>query len=165
MALDPASGDTRVAGRAAHNACFTLVLPQEWTLTTDDEGAAILKDESSAATLKLDTRAVAAGGGLDDLATRDADFLRRDYEDLLGRPAQAITLSSVAAGAKRWSATWVDMNLPSASHSLTVETFIVPLTSASVLELTLTDVPGREAYEALMRGALGGLKVEAQCRA
>ena len=102
-----------------------------------------------------------------DLAIRDAAALQRDYEELMGQPAQSVSLSSEAgAGAIRWSATWIDANLPTASNAMTVETLIVPLSSEWVLELSLSGVRSREGYEALAWRLLARLKVEgrAACR-
>lgn len=94
-----------------------------------------------------------------DLARRDAAYLQSDYESLLGRPAQSVSLTSPVPGAIRWSATWSDANLPSASRSLTVETFIVPLSKEWVLELSLADAGSREIYDALMKRILSSLEV------
>ncbi|MPR07156.1 hypothetical protein [Microvirga tunisiensis] len=100
-----------------------------------------------------------------DLATRDAAVLQQDYEQLLGRPAQSVSLSS-DAGATRWSATWIDASLPSASHAMTVETLIVPLSSEWVLELSLSGVDTQEAYNGLAGHLLARLKVQGRpaCR-
>jgi hypothetical protein len=94
-----------------------------------------------------------------DLASRDAAVLQRDYEELLGRPAQSVSLSS-NAGATRWSATWVDANLPTTSHAMTVETLIVLLSAEWVLELSLSGVETQEAYNALTQRLLSRLKVQ-----
>ena len=93
-----------------------------------------------------------------DLASRDAAFLQKDYEELLGRPAQSVSLSSTGRRA-RWSATWIDANLPSASQSMTVETLIVPLSGEWVLELSLTGIEFREASDALAEQLLARLKL------
>jgi hypothetical protein len=72
-----------------------------------------------------------------------------------------VSLTSPVPGATRWSATWVDVNLPSASRAMTIETFIVPLSRDWVLELSLAEVPAGAAYDALARSLLSGLAVRA----
>jgi hypothetical protein len=101
-----------------------------------------------------------------DLAHRDAAFLQRDYEGLLGRPAQSVSLTSPVPGATRWSATWVDASLPSSSRAMTVDALIVPLSNEWVLELSLHDVQEGEVHDALSRRILTGLRVNtgAACR-
>jgi hypothetical protein len=95
-----------------------------------------------------------------DLAGRDAAILQRDYESLLGRPAQSVILASSASGASRWSATWIDANLPAPSRSLTIETFIVPLSREWVLELSFSNVEAREAHDDLTQTLLKDLMVQ-----
>jgi hypothetical protein len=154
--FNAAAQQTLVTGRAAPDLCFSLSLPEEWRRT--EEG---LKAVRSDASLALGLRSAEELSALPqpDLAGRDAAALQQDYEDLLGRPAQSISLST-DAGATRWSATWVDANLPMASHAMTVETLIVPLSNAWVLELSLSGVETREAYDALAARVLARLRVQ-----
>jgi len=154
--FNAAAQQTLVTGRAAPDLCFSLSLPEEWRRT--EEG---LKAVRSDASLALGLRSAKELSALPqpDLAGRDAAALQQDYEDLLGRPAQSISLST-DAGATRWSATWVDANLPMASHAMTVETLIVPLSNAWVLELSLSGVETREAYDALAARLLARLRVQ-----
>ena len=60
----------------------------------------------------------------------------------------------------RWSATWIDANLPMPSRAITVETFIVPLSAEWVLELTPAHVETLAAYEAIVQPLLAGLTVQ-----
>jgi len=154
--FNAAAQQTLVTGRAAPDLCFSLSLPEEWRRT--EEG---LKAVRSDASLALGLRSAEELSSLPqpDLAGRDAAALQQDYEGLLGRPAQSISLST-DAGATRWSATWVDANLPMASHAMTVETLIVPLSNAWVLELSLSGVETREAYDALAARLLARLRVQ-----
>jgi len=154
--FNAAAQQTLVTGRAAPDLCFSLSLPEEWRRT--EEG---LKAVRSDASLALGLRSAEELSALPqpDLAGRDAAALQQDYEGLLGRPAQSISLST-DAGATRWSATWVDANLPMASHAMTVETLIVPLSNAWVLELSLSGVETREAYDALAARLLARLRVQ-----
>ena len=154
--FNAAAQQTLVTGRAAPDLCFSLSLPEEWRRT--EEG---LKAVRSDASLAVSLRSAEELSALPqpDLASRDAAALQQDYEDLLGRPAQSVS-QSTDAGATRWSATWVDANLPMTSHAMTVETLIVPLSNAWVLELSLSGVETREAYDALAARLLARLRVQ-----
>jgi hypothetical protein len=153
---DPMMRQTWVTGRAASDLCFSLSLPDEWQRA--DGG---IKAASSDGELSLSLRSARELRDMPqpDLVGRDAAALQQDYEGLLGRPAQSVSLSS-KAGAARWSATWIDANLPTASHAITVETLIVPLSGEWVLELSLSGVETREAYNALTQHMLARLKVQ-----
>jgi hypothetical protein len=160
--FDSLTHQTRVSGKVAPDLCFSFTLPDEWRLTE-----AGLKAIVTDADLTVGLRSAQELRDMpqSDLATRDAAVLQQDYEQLLGRPAQSVSLSS-DAGATRWSATWIDASLPSASHAMTVETLIVPLSSEWVLELSLSGVDTQEAYNGLAGHLLARLKVQGRpaCR-
>jgi hypothetical protein len=160
--FDPSARETRLTNRVAPDLCFSLALPQEWRPVHEGEDIR-MKAVSSDALLEIGLRSARELQDLPqaDLAQRDAAFLQRDYEGMLGRPAQSVSLTSPVPGATRWSATWVDVNLPSASRAMTIETFIVPLSRDWVLELSLAEVPAGAAYDALARSLLSGLAVRA----
>jgi hypothetical protein len=143
-------------GRVAPDLCFSLSLPDEWRQTEGGVRAALSDRELS---VNLRSSQELRDLPQPDLVSRDAAALQQDYEELLGRPAQSVSLSS-SAGATRWSATWIDANLPTASHDMTVETLIVPLSSEWVLELSLSGAETREAYNALAQHLLARLKVQ-----
>jgi hypothetical protein len=161
--FDPVTRQTRVAGRIAPDLCFSLLLPDEWR-----QAEVGLKAVVSQVELGVGLRSARELRDMPqpDLASRDAAFLQRDYEELLGRPAQSVSLSS-DAGATRWSATWVDANLPTASNAMTIETLIVPLSNEWVLELSLSGAETQGAYNALAQRLLTTLKVQGRgsCRA
>jgi hypothetical protein len=165
--FDPASRETRVTGHVASGLCFSFRLPQEWRLDADGPETR-LKAAVSEAGIDVNLRSAGALQHLPqrDLASRDAAFLQRDYEDLLGRPAQSVSLASSHAGAVRWSATWIDANLPTPSRTMTVEAFIIPLSKEWVLELSPENTGTLEAHNALVRHLLTGLTVHsgADCR-
>ena len=160
--FDAATRQTQVSGKAAPDLCFSFALPEEWRLTEIG-----LKAVTSDADLSIGLRSAEEHRDMPqpDLAIRDAAALQRDYEELLGRPAQSVSLTS-EPGATRWSATWIDASLPTASQAMTVETLIVPLSSEWVLELSLSGVKSREAYDALAWRLMARLKVQgrADCR-
>ena len=149
---------TLVAGRAGSGQCFSFTLPYEWRSTTGGLETR-LRSASSDAELLVGLRSSHELHGLPqpDLASRDAALLQQDYESLLGRPAQSVSLASLAPGAIRWSATWVDDNLP--GSPMTVEAFIVPLSQDWVLELSLSNLEAREEYEAIVRSLLRELSL------
>lgn len=158
--FDPIAQATRVAGRAAPRLCFSFSLPQEWSLEREGPKAR-LRAASSSVEIEMSLRSAHELRHLPqpDLASRDAALLQRDYEEILGRPAQSVSLAASASGATRWSATWIDGNLPSASHAVTFEAFIVPLSHEWVLELSLTNGEMREVHGAFMERILSGLRV------
>ncbi|MXQ11500.1 hypothetical protein [Microvirga makkahensis] len=156
--FDAGSRRTLVAGRAGSGQCFSFTLPQEWRSTTGSLETR-LKSASSDAELVVSLRPSHELHGLPqpDLASRDAALLQRDYENLLGRPAQSVSLASLAPGAVRWSATWVDGHLP--GGPMTVEAFILPLSDDWVLELSLSNIEAKEEYDGLIRGLLTDLSL------
>jgi hypothetical protein len=165
--FDLSSGQTRIAGRASADVCFAFSLPQEWRQA--DEGVKPrLRAVSSGAEIEIVLRSAQELRHLpqQDLASRDAALLQQDYEGLLGRPAQAVSLTSSGSGATLWSATWVDPHLPTDAAALTVETLIVPLSATWVLELSLSNIGQPDDHDALLQNVLSGLRVQggAACR-
>jgi hypothetical protein len=160
--FDPATRETVLTSRVTSGLCFSLSLPQEWQLAAEGDG---LHLTSTALPARLEVSLRSAHELQDlpqaDLAHRDAAFLQRDYEGLLGRPAQSVSLTSPVPGATHWSATWIDASLPSPSRAMTVDALIVPLSHEWVLELSLRDIAQGEVYDALSRKILAGLQVRA----
>ncbi|MBB4040404.1 hypothetical protein GGR34_002057 [Microvirga flocculans] len=160
--FDPATRQTFVQGTAGSDLCFAFALPDEWRASPQGLTAALTRAEIS---VGLRSAEALRHVPRPDLVSRDAAVLQNDYEELLGRPAQSVSLTPGAGGA-RWSATWIDANLPSASHSMTVETLIMPLSPEWVLELSLSGVETPEDYNILIRNLWMRLKVQgaAACR-
>jgi hypothetical protein len=159
--------ETVIASRVTPRLCFALSLPEEWRQNTGS-GETSVTAVSSSAEIDVNLRSARElqHQPQSDLAHRDAGFLQQDYENLLGRPAQSVSISSPAPGATRWSATWIDQNLPTNSHAITIEALIVPLSDEWVLEMSLGGIETPEAHEALIQNVLTGLKVRvgAACR-
>jgi hypothetical protein len=153
--FDPVTRQTVVTGTIPSDGCFSFSLPNEWHMSAEGLTSS-LSDMQVAVGLRSSQEL--RGMPQPDLVSRDAAFLQRDYEEMLGRPAQSVSLTSTA-GATRWSATWIDANLPTASKAMTVETLIVPLSAQWVLELSLTGIESREAYDALAQQLLARLKL------
>ncbi|MBF9233811.1 hypothetical protein [Microvirga alba] len=164
--FDPVLRETYVASRVTPNLCFSLALPREWRVAVDDLKTS-LNAVFSTAELDMNLRSARDLQSLpqSDLARRDAALLQRDYEGIFGRPAQSVSLASPAPGVVRWSATWIDANLPGTSHAMTIEIVLVPLSRDWMLEFSLNNVETREAYDALVRQVLSGLRVQggAEC--
>lgn len=157
--FDSQSHQTRITGRVPSEACYSLVLPQEWrSAGAGDELR--LEAAQSDAELKIELRSSHDLQGLPqaDLVSRDAALLQQDYEGLLGRPAQSVSLTALSSEAARWSATWADPYLP--NGPMTIEAFIVPLSEEWVLELSFTDVSTKEEHDSLARSLLGNMKVQ-----
>jgi hypothetical protein len=153
--FDPVTRQTVVIGATPSDGCFSFSLPNEWRMSAEGLTSAVSDVQVA---IGLRSAQELRGMPQPDLVSRDAAFLQRDYEEMLGRPAQSVSLTSTA-GATRWSATWIDANLPTASKAMTVETLIVPLSSQWVLELSLTGIESREAYDALAQQLLARLKL------
>lgn len=157
--------ETRVSSRLAPGSCLSLTLPREWRLAANG-GKLRLESRSLAAAIEIALRSERELKDLPqpDLAGRDAALLQRDWEGMLGRPAQSVSLASTGPGALRWTATWFDARFPAPSQAMTVETFIVPLSRTWVAELSLTEVASPEVYDALVRQVLSRLKMSADDR-
>jgi hypothetical protein len=154
--FDPMIRQTSVTGVVPSGLCFSFSLPEEWRRTAEG-----LKAARSDVEIGIGLRSAGELRDLPqpDLASRDAAFLQKDYEELLGRPAQSVSLSSHGTAA-RWSATWIDANLPSPTQSMTIETLIVPLSGEWVLELSVNGVETKAAYDALAQRLLARLQVQ-----
>ncbi|MBM6593070.1 hypothetical protein [Microvirga pudoricolor] len=162
--FDPAVNETRLFAQVTPRLCVSMGVPGEWRLGFAD-GRAALVSVADEAELALAIRSARDLQHLpqSDLPSRDAALLQSDYESMLGRPAQAVSLDMFTSGVMRWTATWIDGQLPTASRALTVETFIVPLSDEWLVELSLDNVEARDAYQALARQALASLDTHAQC--
>jgi hypothetical protein len=162
----PSVGETHIAARLSPNLCVAFSLPQEWRRELEGSGALRLTAEANDGEIEISARSVRDLIELPqaDPVTRDAAFLQRDHETLLGRPAQASTLEAVP-GATRWTATWIDSSLPSPTHALTIETYIVPASREWLLELSISDIDNRQTYDNLVRDVLSNLRTvsSAQC--
>jgi hypothetical protein len=156
--FDHALRATRVTARAP-GACAALDLPLAWTL---DETAAPARLEAAQGgpTIDMNLRAARALPPVPSLASRDgalpadtdlprraAAALQREHEEALGRPAQSVALTALDAGAWRFTATWLDPNLPA---PVTHDTVLLPLSPDWVLELTLDGASSRDMHEMLL---------------
>jgi hypothetical protein len=141
-------------------------LPQEWRREGGEDGALRLAASAGDGEIEVAWRAVRDLAELPqgNAASKDAELLQRDHEGLLGRKAQASTVQTLGS-ATRWTATWIDTSLPAPSHSLTVETYIVPASREWLLEFSISDIEDRAVYDDLVRQVLSNIRTasSAQC--
>lgn len=155
--FDPASRATHVTARVP-GACAALDLPLAWTL---DESAAPARLEAAQGGPSLEVNLRAARNlppvqslasregplaSTGDLPRRAAAALQREHEEVMGRPAQSVAFTALDDGAWRFTATWLDANLPA---PVTEDTVFVPLSADWVLELTLDGADSRDMHEML----------------
>jgi hypothetical protein len=164
---DPSAHETRVRGRLAAGLCISLQLPENWTLSTD-RGRAHLLDATSGAEFEIDARTTGEPREFQeaDPAGREAAALQKQYEEIIGKPAQAVLHEPTNyAGVSHWSATWIDANFAAESHAHVIETFIV-VDHKSVIDVTLVNVGTREAYDRHVLLMLSSLLIETEedCR-
>lgn len=162
----PATNETHVTARLDPALCVALSLPQQWRREGAEDGSLRLAASGGAGEIEVGWRAVRDLAGLPqgNAGSKDAELLQRDHEGLLGRKANASTVQTLG-DATRWTATWIDTSLPAPSHSLTVETYIVPASREWLLELSISDINDRSLYEDLVRQVLSNVRTasSAQC--
>ncbi|WP_046866010.1 hypothetical protein [Microvirga massiliensis] len=164
---DPSAHERSVRGRLAAGLCISLRLPENWTLSTD-RGRAHLLDAKSGAEFEIDARSTVEPRDSQeaDLSGREAAALQKQYEEIIGKPAQAVLHEPTNyVGVSHWSATWIDANFAAESHSHVIETFIV-VDHKSVVDVTLVNVGAREAYDRHVSRMLSSLRIETEedCR-
>jgi hypothetical protein len=162
----PAIGETQITARLDPALCVAFSLPQEWRQDNPDGTGIRLVASTGEGEIELAWRAVRDLTELPrgEAVVRDAALLQRDHEAVLGRKAQASSVETVGR-ATRWTATWIDTSLPAPSHTLTVETYIVPASHEWLLELSVSDIGDRRAYDNLVRQVLSNIRTAstAQC--
>jgi hypothetical protein len=139
-AFDPVRHETLVRSEVAAGSCVMFRLPDEWRLSQGDQGDFSLAAASGAEiVLRLRSAADLKGLPHPDQAGRNAAALQQEYEEVVGKPVQAVSHEPTGhPGVTRWSATWIDANLAHPGHSLTVETLIVAAADESTLEMTFS---------------------------
>jgi hypothetical protein len=136
--FDAAKHETHVLGNLSGRSCIVFRLRNGWRRSEADDVSVSLTQETGA---RIDVRFRSLGEPTGrrsiERPNSAAAALLLEYEELLGKPVQAVSFRRTGyAGVSRWSATWVDANLASPSHSFTVESLIVSLSGGSTLELT-----------------------------
>jgi hypothetical protein len=157
--FDPLRRETRVQGLVPGpspgtpdgSACVDLRLPGTWRAVPEGGLVRLSADDAS---LELELSAAAPGrdGG--------AEGLRRDYEALLGRPAQALTVSPTdLPGVSRVQATWTDGAFDNPGRSFDLDAFLVETPRAGLLTLTVQDASNAPRPDPRLAGALRTLRV------
>jgi hypothetical protein len=158
--FDPISRETQVQEQVSAHLCVSFRLPRKWRLSRNEDGA-LLHAEESDEDLEIRVRSSSELQSFPqaDIAAREAAALQQTYETMIGKPAQATNLQPTGLfGVSRWSATWVDANLASASRALVVETYIVDLKGAA-LELTLSNTGTAAEYRDQIARLLSSLRI------
>ena len=103
---------------------------------------------------------VPPGEAQNGIVARVAGAFQTEHEAALGKPAQAVSLTPVPSlGAAKWTATWIDGNLDTTSHSFTTEAFLVELSDQWVLSMTFVNAGTAPARDALAGSILSTLIV------
>ena len=169
-AFERAYGETAVVGRLGENRCFFMRVPGSWHLIGDELGpleasggeAFSFRATGSEAQLEIvvhDAETFGRAPG-SNLVVGYAASLQRDYEGLLGRPALGTALESAdISGAYRWRATWADNNFDNAARALSLERFILQLSSTAVIELSAGGIVPGAFRDELVRRALSTLEL------
>lgn len=157
---DPVRQSTRVQARLETGECLSFRVPLAWAIVEPGLHEATLRMEGG---VEIGLEVKRAKGRAADLASGEALRLQRAYEALLGSPAQSVSLDPIGAGAARFTATWIDASLPTPSRSLTLETYLFPMETGLVLELTPSNLGERATREALAREIAASAKASRGC--
>ncbi len=159
--FSPGRHETGIRAPLAQDLCVAMRLPEEWRASQDDHGIRLRSTEwgselslsaRSASELRTYPRAGAAA--------RDALALQREYEEMLGKPAQSLAHEPTGyPGVSRWSAMWIDMNFAAASRALSIETYIVETNGPWTVELTFANVGAAKEHDAEVGRMLSSLQV------
>ncbi len=143
--FDPARGETRIAARLGE-LCLSGSLPGRWTLSREGDALRLAEGEGAQVGVALHPAALADG----EILAGHAASLQRDYEAMLGRPAQAAAVETIPGlAAVRWSATWFDANFAGAG-ALSLDRVIVQAGPGEVVEIELEAGRGADALAALL---------------
>lgn len=155
----PAFGETQITARLNPGLCVAFSVPDEWRRDDAAAGGLRLVSSTGEGEIEIASRSIRELNDLPqgNVSARDAALLQRDHEEILGRKAQASAVETME-GATRWTATWIDASLPAPSHSITVETFIVPASREWLLEVSVTDIDNRGAYDKLVAQVLSNIR-------
>jgi len=136
--FDPVARQTQVRERVAEEVCVSFDLEREWSLVRLSDGTTLRAPSGDDLDIHLRSAAELRAFPQPDIGARDAAALQESYEELIGKPAQAVDYRPTALpGVTRWSATWIDPNSEGPSHTFAFETFIVDVNGSFALELTM----------------------------
>jgi hypothetical protein len=146
---------TLVRSALGPDLCVTLRLPGAWKVEQPEPGRinAIEPEQGAEIGIVAHTDAdFAPGPGM--LIERAASKLQREYERLLGKPAQVTTLEpSSLSPARRWTATWIDGNFAPDDRVFSLEQFLIEPAANRIVAITVS--PGRGG-----RGEVVGMALE-----
>jgi hypothetical protein len=150
---------TLIRSAVGGDLCISVRLMGQWTVEHDGEWlrAIDVEDEAELQIIVLNDADLAPGP--ETLTERASASLQDEYERLLGKPAQVVTLERVpASSATRWTATWVDSNFASEDRELSLEAFIFEPVANRVVEMTVSG--GSERRGTIVQRALETFTIE-----
>jgi hypothetical protein len=150
---------TMIRSALGGDLCISVRLTGRWTVERDGQRlyAIAVEDQADIQIIVLSDADLAPGP--ETLTQRAASSLQNDYERLLGKPAQVVTLERVpASSATRWTATWLDSNFLSEGRDLSLEAFIFEPVPNRVVEMTVSGA--RERRSTILQRALETLTIE-----
>jgi len=135
--------------------CVSLRLPGSWTVEHSEPNRINAVDAENGAAVEIIAHTDADfAPGPGTLIQRAASDLQRQFEGLLGKPAQVTTLErGPIPSAMRWTATWNDTNFAQDERALSLERFIVEPVPNRIVEISVSQAGDR-------RGEVVGLALE-----
>ena len=169
VSLDPIASTIRLDVSVWQDLSYSLQLPPLWREAS--RGAHEISFRGSktpGALINIKTWSASdlpPGEADKGVIDRVANAFQTEHEAALGKPAQAVSLTPVPSlGAAKWTATWIDGNLDTTSHSFTTEAFLVELSDQRVLSMTFVNAGTAPARDALAGSILSTLTVAREKR-
>jgi hypothetical protein len=150
---------TMIRSAVGGDLCISVRLMGQWTVERDGQRLHAIHVEDGADIQMIVLTDTDLAPSPETLTQRAASSLQDEYERLLGKPAQVVTLERVPTSpATRWTATWVDSNFPNEDRDLSLEVFIFEPLPNRVVEMTVSG--GSERRDTIVQGALETLTIE-----
>jgi len=156
---EPDENTTIIRSALGGELCISVRLTGQWTVVRDGKRlyAIAVEDQADIQIMVLSDADLALGP--ETLTQRAASSLQDEYERLLGKPAQVVTLEHLpASSATRWTATWVDSNFLSEDRDLSLEAFIFEPVPNRIVEMTVSGASERRST--IVQRALETLTIE-----
>ena len=135
---------TMIRSALGPDLCVSLQLPGLWKVERPDPHRinAVEAERGAEIGIVAYTDADFAPGP-EALMVRAASSLQREYEQLLGKPAQVTTVEpGPISSAVRWTATWVDGNFAQDDRAFSLEEFIIEPVPNRIVEITVSQGRG-----------------------
>jgi hypothetical protein len=144
---DGASGSvTTVHLTLGSDRCVSLRLPGTWSVEHSEPDRINAVDAKNGAAVEITAHTDADfAPGPGTLIQRAAWDLQRQFEGLIGKPAQVTTLErGPIPSAMRWTATWNDANFAQDERALSLERFIVEPVPNGIVEISVSQAGDRQ---------------------